>query len=274
MTLNNWSHGLYYYICGASHVELYRLAKPTDPEEAVRLPLFRMLIPTNTLPQTRQAKLARDFFTLATQNTGKKRFMARQLPFDVFVNRKVAKWEARAAEWDCDLLDAVGVSPLEEMIYFWNGYKRMRPSHLATSLERLAWSESAANPYWEKEGVDEKAILAMLRAATYRALDETEKAREVLKANIFGVDRAVFKGGLRDNWTAPCAHHEMAACIWRDVELSGVDPALKKEELTECLKWLEEVVNWGGFELDARYVSFPPFPPFRWCGGKSSQVLN
>lgn len=235
VALNNWSHGLYYYICGVSHVELYRINKSINPEEAAR-----------------QATLARDFLSLATKNTGKKRFMARQLPFDTFVSRKVQKWEARAADWSCNLVDAIGVSPLEEMIYFWNGYKRMRPEHLETSLERLAWSESADNGFWEKEGTDEKAILALLRAATYRALDRTDKAREVLKAEVLDVDKASFKGGTKDNWTAPCAHYEMAACLWRDVELSGVDPALMKEELTECAKWLENVVNWGGFDLDAR----------------------
>ncbi|KAF2496175.1 hypothetical protein BU16DRAFT_572358 [Lophium mytilinum] len=233
--LNNWSHGLYYYICGAAHVELYRLNKSTNPEEAKR-----------------QATLARDFLALVTKNTGKKRFMARQLPFDTFVNRKIQKWEQRAAEWNCDLIDAIGVSPLEEMIYFWNGYKRMRPEHLEVSMQRLAWSESSENTFWDKEGRDEKAILALLRAATYRALDQTDKAREVLKAEVLSHDRAVFKGGNKDNWTAPCAHYEMAACLWRDVELGGQDPALKKEELTECAKWLEDVVNWGGFDLDAR----------------------
>ena len=64
--------------------------------------------------------------------------MAKQLPFDVFVTRKVAKWEARAKEWKVSLVDAVGVDPIEEMIFFWNGHSRMTTEQLEESLANLA----------------------------------------------------------------------------------------------------------------------------------------
>lgn len=233
-TLNNWSHGLYYYICGASHLELYRHSKISDPEEAAA-----------------QAAKAEEFFKMVAPNTGRKRFMARQLPFDVFVNRKIQKWEARAKEWKCDLVDAVGVSPLEEMIYFWNGYKRMRIDHLQTSLENLAWSQSEANPHREKEGLDEQSILNLLRAATLRNMDRTAEAKEILQQEIISQDRLLFKGPMKDAWTAPCARYEMAANLWREAEALG-SPQDQPELLENCKVWLEEVSRWEAFDLDAR----------------------
>ncbi|KAF1841147.1 uncharacterized protein K460DRAFT_380864 [Cucurbitaria berberidis CBS 394.84] len=235
ITLNNWSHGLYHYICGASYVELYRRNMKSNPSEAEKY-----------------AAKAEDIFkTKVIQNTGKKKFMARQLPFDVFVIRKIQKWEARAKEWDCDLVDAVGVSPIEEMIYFWNGYKRMRDDHLQVSLQNLAWSESAANPHWEKEGLDERSILVLLRAATLRNMDRTTEAKDLLKKDILPVDRSLFKGPLKDNWTAPCARYEMGANVWREADVDG-HPENRPHMLDECRDWLDEVTKWDGFDLDAR----------------------
>lgn len=234
ITLNNWSHGLYYFICGASHVELYRRNKTSNPSAAKEY-----------------AAKAENFFKKVAPNTGKKKFMARQLPFDVFVNRKIQKWEARAKEWNCAFIDAVGVSPVEEMIYFWSGYRRMRDEHLDVSLENLAWSESPENPFWEKESMDEKGILALLRAATLRSKGETGKAKEILKDQIITHDRALFKGPLKDAWTAPCSRYEMAANLWTEADADG-RPEEHKDLLEECKTWLQEVSGWESFDLEAR----------------------
>ncbi|KAF2019127.1 hypothetical protein BU24DRAFT_418728 [Aaosphaeria arxii CBS 175.79] len=234
ITLNNWSHGLYYFIAGASHVQLYRRHKTRDAK----------------LAATHKEK-AKEMFKKVAPNTGRKRFMAKQLPFDLFVNRKIAKWEARAKEWDCDLVDAIGVSPHEEMIYFWNGYKRMREDHLQASLENLAWSEGEENPYWSKEDLDEKGVLAVLRAATLRGMGRMAEAKELVQREVIKHDRALFKGPLKDAWTAPCARYEMAACVWREADAEG-KPEDHADLLEECKGWLEEVAKWESFDLDAR----------------------
>lgn len=121
--MNNWSQGLYLYISACAHIEVYRKLQSSDEKVAAK-----------------HAKRAEELLLRTPAHTSKRRLMARQLPFDLFVARKLAKWQARAAARGVSLIDAVGVSPIEEMIYFWNGYKRMADQHLSDSMEALRWS--------------------------------------------------------------------------------------------------------------------------------------
>jgi hypothetical protein len=252
--LNSWSHALYYYISGAAHLSLYRelQAQPGKQKEAAK-----------------QATLAEKDFKTAPGHIGKKKIMGTQLPFDMFVNRKVTKWEQRAKGWGCDFVDAVGVSPLDEMIYLWNGYKRMNNVQLERSLENLAWSES--NPHWEKEDLDEKALLALLRSAVLRNQRKHHEAKALLRTEILCHEPAAFKGMNRDDWTAPTAHYEMATNLWmerhayvRQFGAALVDaesgprqttsPGLggDAELVSECKKWVTKARGWDKYELDAR----------------------
>ena len=246
VALNNWSHALYYYIAGAAHVELYRYNKVDDPSVAAA-----------------HAKMATEYLKIAPQHAGKKKFMARQLPFDVFVSRKIKKWEARVNEFHVPFIDAIGVSPLEEMIFFWNGYKRMDTAQLNDSLAALAWSENTtSNPTWAREGPDEHAILAVLRGATLRSLHRWDEAKTTLKEGVFSVDRAELKGGLKDDWTAPAAHYERGVISWMQrVEMAermqrdASDKGAADDEINyvhECEAWIDKAAKWEGYELDAR----------------------
>ncbi|KAL9579083.1 MAG: hypothetical protein Q9212_005319 [Teloschistes hypoglaucus] len=235
--LNNWSHALYYYIAGAAYVELYRqcILSPSSDEKKKK----------------EYAAKATECLQLAPKHAGKKKFMARQLPFDVMVTRKIQKWEARAREWGIAFVDAVGVSPLEEMVFFWNGFKRMNPSQLERSLENLSWSDrSEANKKnWQIEEKDERAVLAVLRGATLRNLGRWDAAIKVLKEGVLGVEKMELKGGLRDDWTMPCAHYEMGVISWmrRKEGLKGEDEWVKESE-----GWIEKTAKWESYELDAR----------------------
>ncbi|PLN81507.1 mitochondrial outer membrane protein iml2 [Aspergillus taichungensis] len=256
--LNSWSRSLYYYIAGASHLTLYRGALGTDPTQA-----------------SKHAEKATEYFRIAPTLAGKKKFMARQLPFDVFVARKVAKWEARAKEWKVPLVEAVGVDPVEEMIFFWNGHSRMTTEQLEESLEKLAWSENPANKTWSKEGVEEKAILQLLRAAVFRSMRKHDQAREILKTDVLHHEKATFNGHLKDNWILPVANFEMAANCWMERPAytpnhgapdahdpvpepspKPADPAaaaqLEEQKVRECKEYLEKAARWESYELDAR----------------------
>jgi len=232
LKLNSWSHALYLYIAGCAHISLYRQHKHTSPATA-----------------RTHATEATTYLRQVPQHTGKKRIMARQLPFDAFVGRKLAKWEARARDWHVDLVDAVGVDPIEEMTYFWNGHQRMSDAQLTTSLTALAWSEDpASNPHWRREALDERAILAVLRAAVLRNQRRFADAKGVLAEVVLGRERAEFKGQLRDDWTCPVAHYEMGAVCWMQRDGGAGDA----ERVRECGEWLEKVARWESFGLDAR----------------------
>ena len=148
--------------------------------------------------------------------------MSKQLPFDLFVTRKYAKWTALAKARSIPLIDAVGVSPVEEMIYFWGGYARMGAVHMEESLERLGWSDGAPsptsylsggrtsaqqgsdhaksekaersekaekaqlrpNPHWKQEEKDERAMLSTLRATVLRHLGHLDAAQTLLRTEV------------------------------------------------------------------------------------------
>jgi hypothetical protein len=177
--------------------------------------------------------------------------MAKQLPFDVFVDRKIKKWEQRAKDFDCDFIDAIGVSPINEMTYFWNGYKRMQPKDLEISMTKLEWSTTEANPLWAKEGLDEHAILAVLKASILRNMKKPEKAREIIETEILNHEWVEFKGGLKDNWTSPVAHYEMSVCYWNEYCQSH-----ENTDLESTTKWLQKCAAWEAYDLDARYGFF------------------
>lgn len=254
VSLNNWSHALYYYIAGAAHVELYRHYKFKSPRAAAI-----------------HAQKATGYLQTAPKHAGKKKFMARQLPFDYFVTRKLNKWEHCAQEWKVPLVDAVGVSPIEEMIFLWNGYKRMNTAQLQTSLAALAWSEDLTlNPTWSRESHDEHAILSLLRGGTLRNLGQWDQATDALQNGVLSIDKAELKGGFKDDWTAPAAHYEMGVICWmrkkdhhqsqsqrstaqviNNPERSGVTDE-EAYWVKQCESWIDKAARWESYELDAR----------------------
>jgi Protein of unknown function (DUF3808) len=134
------------------------------------------------------------------------------------------------------------------MSYFWNGFKRMKPENLNKSLERLSWSTSEANKIdWSEESVDEKGVHALLTATVLRNLGRTEEARTLLQKNVLKHDKAVFKGGFKENWIPPCANYEMGVAYWNEYVKTD-----SEANLTDSLKYLDIVTAWESFDLDAR----------------------
>lgn len=231
ISLNNWSHALYYYIAASCHVELYRIARTTGDSTSAE----------------KHAAEAERLFKIVPEHIGKKKFMARQMPFDTFVARKLEKITSRAASMNCSFIDAVGVSPIAEVTYFWSGYQRMAGPQLQIALQRLAWSTN--QPSWATEQQDERAIHSLLTATCYRFSDRVPEAISALNAGALAQTMAALRPcPFPDTWTVPVGHYEMAVCLWKmGGGESGSMAALKRcsEELGKCERS-------EGYDLDAR----------------------
>lgn len=73
------------------------------------------------------------------------------------------------------------------------------------------------------------------------------------------VNRALFKGENKDDWTLPCAHYELAVIAWKEscdpscwpADAQEID-AFRQQKVRECEEYLEHVKTWDTFVLDAR----------------------
>ncbi|KAL4732198.1 Mitochondrial outer membrane protein iml2 [Fusarium chlamydosporum] len=176
LELNDWSHALYYYMAGIASVELYRDAVAAGDEDDAR----------------RQKVKAEEYLRKAPGVAGKKRFMARQLPFEVFVQRKIQKWEERAKSLSVDLADAIGASPAAEMSYMWNTIKRMGPTELEKAVAGMSWDRCTAKPEVVekiKAEIDEMGSWALIMASLYKNQKKFKEARELLETHVLKHDR-------------------------------------------------------------------------------------
>ncbi|KAI6249807.1 Inclusion body clearance protein iml2 [Erysiphe necator] len=229
---SSWSPTLYAYLTGAAYFELYREKKKIDPAIAKEL-----------------KQKAITYFRKGPPLSGKQKLMSKQLPFDMYIVRKCQKWEERAKAWNVDLTEAIGVSPLEEMIYLWSGSKKQNLDELHKSLNVLSWDRTDL-PEKHKSNLDETAVHAVLMACVYRNLEKYQEAREILQKNVLCHDKQIFKGHLKDDWTCASAHYEMACIAWQEKDLKDQD---HKAKFLECKEWLEKVQKWGDqFILDTR----------------------
>ena len=242
MDLNNWSPALYMFIAGAAQLELYRRARGTSST------------PKQTQTAEALAAKAAGLLQSARAHAGKKRFMARQLPLDVYVIHCLNKWDAQAKALKVPFVDAIGTSPLEIMAYMWSGHKKMSPQHLEASLQAL----DHASPASVAEAPDEVAMRAVLRAACFRSLGRTEDARAVLQRDVLGLEHTALRGPLRDDWPAPVAHYEMAAALWAERGAlakkgdDGIPSEAEKRLVREAEEELNKAAKWERYMLDAR----------------------
>ncbi|KAI1334889.1 breast cancer protein [Xylariaceae sp. FL0016] len=253
--LNDWSHALYYYIAGCGELENYRNEFHAEKKDDAAI--------------QRHKQKADELLRKAPTVAGKKRFMSRPLPFEEFVSRKIRKWEERSKALNIDLVDAVGPSPTQEMVYLWNGIKKMQTPELQKAAKALSWdrltAQGDARQKIEAE-VDEQAVRGVSHAAIMRKLGQFEQARVVLE-EVLILDKLAFKGSNKDDYALPAANYEMAVLAWAEVQKPEMrhstkedntdaantdETAWKRKKLDDCNSWLDKVAKWEAYVLDAR----------------------
>ncbi|KAL6803065.1 hypothetical protein GGI42DRAFT_19874 [Trichoderma sp. SZMC 28013] len=244
LEVNDWSPSMYYYMAGCASLELYRNAVHSGDKDEAR----------------RQKNKTEEYYRKAPTVIGKKRLMARQLPLETFLQRKIQKWEDRAKALGIDLADAIGSSPALEMCYVWNGQKRMGTEQLEKGLDYLDWERCTAS----KEDVakiqaekDEMAVWAVSRASLLRGAEKLDEARALLNEKVVDLDRSVFKGASKDDYVLPAAIYELGAIAWAECcnPPEGEEKEIleyRRKKMLECEEQINKVKVWEAYTLDAR----------------------
>ncbi|KAL7793622.1 hypothetical protein V8C37DRAFT_102414 [Trichoderma ceciliae] len=244
LEVNDWSPSLYYYMAGCASLELYRDAFHAGDKDEAR----------------RQKARTGEFFRKAPTVIGKKRLMARQLPLETFIQRKIQKWEDRAKASSVDLADAIGSSPALEMCYVWNGQKRMGTEQLGKGLDYLKWERCTANKETIakiQEEKDEMAVWAVSMASLLRGAGKLDEARNLLQEKVIAHDRSVFKGTSKDDYVLPSAIYEMGAIAWTECcnPPEGEEKEImdyRRKKMLECEEQINKVKVWEAYVLDTR----------------------
>jgi hypothetical protein len=183
--LNDWSHATYYYLAACAEVEMYRdgfvkargFQSKEGPESAEAKAILEEAI--------RHKKKAEEWFRKAPTLAGRKKFMSRPVPLEMFVVRKVKKLEERAEKAGVDLVDAIGVSPVMEMMWMWNGSKRMPAETLEKARKILDWERCTGGEKLveiiKKDEVDEVAIMDLCDATLLRQLKRHKEAKALVQ---------------------------------------------------------------------------------------------
>lgn len=246
--INSWSHMFYTYLSAMCQVEIYREHKATDATKA---------------QQARET--AKKLILEAPTHLAKKKAFSKPMPFDKFVLRKLDQWKEISKSKNIHLVDAIGTSPIHEVIYFWNGFGRMPASDLELSLKLLGYTGSLETPFSGNnkltidETEDESLIRYLLQSVALRYLKRTEEGLQLLKTKVIpkiyteAPNKGHFKSGLprvnfskrhKDPWVAPSAIYEIAVMHWT---LSG------QKEIQLVRDYLELANSWGDdYELSTR----------------------
>ncbi|KAK9244262.1 outer membrane protein Iml2/Tetratricopeptide repeat protein 39 [Lipomyces tetrasporus] len=269
MKLNSWSHALYAYVAGVCYVELYRAASRAENKDEAKIAAYK--------------KKAEDLLLTAPGLIGKRRIIGRPMPLELYLHRKVQKWKSwmppsspkgstnssstsvniANGSAQPSIVDYIGTSPANEIIYFWNGYKRMPREALEKSFRELNYHYAASSAeltplkspaknseYFEEQAkqfphiqdIDELGVKFILESIVLRNMGYTEQGLKILESEVMHIDRNMVKG--KEDWIPPCGLYERGVFEWFSEGRDGTQ---------KTLEWLNKAAHYGhDYELNTR----------------------
>ncbi|SCV04211.1 LAMI_0H14290g1_1 [Lachancea mirantina] len=231
--INEWSHAFYTYFAGCCYLECFRMCEMD-------------LMPRDKMDYFKER--AKSLIYSAPSLVGKKKFMSKNLPLDRFMLRKVDQFNKFRQEFNIeDPLDAIGVSPVHELEYFYNGFNRMTEEDLQLAHKLLTVYR---NPLIDEKDSDQEMIKNFLVSITLRRLGQIDEGCKILDSQVLPHIMVEENGKVRyikkteDPWLYPAALYERALFTWK---ISGLDG------LEECRKWLIRAQDYADdYELSTR----------------------
>lgn len=237
LSISEWSHALYTYFAGCCYLEMFRK--------------YEMGILNGENAAEKKAyykERATDLVFESANMVGKKKFMSKILPLDRFLLRKVDQFKKfQSIIKSSDPLDSIGVSPVHELIYFYNGYNRMTMKELNLSLKSLT---EYRNPTIDLQNPDQELIKDLLTSLVLRRTGKIEEGCKILDTQVlpqlFTIqnDKVKYIKKTEDPWVYPTAFYERALFSWKLKGMNG---------LHEAHEWLIRAQNYqDDYELSTR----------------------
>ncbi|CCG82403.1 Mitochondrial outer membrane protein C83.16c [Taphrina deformans PYCC 5710] len=216
---NDWSHALYTYFAACCYIEDIRSNGNVDS-----LPKANELL--ESIPAMFQTKQKLFGGTKVT------------VPIESLIERRISKWSKKrvSAGGSGGLAEYAGPSPIMELIYVYNGYRRM---------DKVALTRWKSVPPAPNMDSDDEICRELMSAVVLRNLGDIAGASSILR------DFCGKKIKTAEAWAVAFGYYEYAVCIWWELQ-DLTDNKKVREQLDECYKYLRMALDAENNELEGR----------------------
>ncbi|OAX38012.1 hypothetical protein K503DRAFT_866467 [Rhizopogon vinicolor AM-OR11-026] len=229
--LNSWSHATYYFIAAGCYFSLKQYDK------------------------------AQELLDKIPRHLEKRKISGRDMPTEIFIKKKLAFYQRKQVRLGGDekrYVEAIKISPAEEIAIFWNTHARIErsvaiahiqewssltPAITDIESEHLLPQTSTNNDRVDLDTVDELAIRSLLLGIVHRTLADYAPARAfLLDARKRAADVEI------SSWVGGVSSFELAV-----LDLKEADMKAAEMERDEAMTMWEDVLQTASETLDIAY---------------------